>query len=106
MFAIIRNLHTGTHGYLVWSSADQCRWSEGGSCSDNLATIEKHEDLEVAKTALSKYDPEEGSYNNKGEGGKYCFVGYAIVEVGKKLRSPIEKIGYWEFSHFDERKAE
>lgn len=106
MFAIVRNLHTGTHGYLVWSNHDQCRYAEGGSSSDNPTTIEKHEDLEVAKAALSKYDPEDGSYNNKGEGGKYCFVGYAIVEVGKRLRALIEKVGYWPFGHFDEHKAE
>lgn len=106
MFAIVRNLHTGTQGYLVYSSFEECRIMEGGSCSNNPTTIERHEDLEIAKAALSKCDPKEGSYNNKGEGGKYCFVGYAIVEVGKRLRAPIEKIGYWEFSCFDERKAE
>lgn len=106
MFAIVRNLHTGTQGYLVYSSFEECRIKEGGSCSDNWTTIERHEDLEMAKAALSKYDPEDGSYNNKVDGGKFCFVGYAIVEVGKRLRAPIEKIGYWEFSCFDERKAE
>lgn len=106
MFAIVRNLHAGTHGYRVWDNIDQCYGAEGGSCSDNPKTIERHEDLEMAKAALSKYDPEVDSYNNKVDGGKYCFVGYAIVEVGKRLRAPIEKIGYWEFSCFDERKAE
>lgn len=106
MFAIVRNLHTGTQGYLVYSGLDECRIREGGSYSNNWTTIERHEDLEMAKAALSKYDPEVDSYNNKVDGGKFCFVGYAVVEVGKWLGAPIKKVGYWESNFFDGHKAE